>query len=102
MATAIGTCSFLFLFAAISRVFISLLNLFTSTIFGYMTGLGTEYFRSLLQSNCGVSVLDFTPRADGGSPHVCLNRLNQVKCGRQANFFFTSFIKHISDFYIAS
>ncbi|CAH8362435.1 unnamed protein product [Eruca vesicaria subsp. sativa] len=33
-------------------------------------GLGTEYFRRLLQSNCGVSVLDFTPRADGGSPHV--------------------------------
>ncbi|XP_010454527.1 PREDICTED: probable 2-carboxy-D-arabinitol-1-phosphatase [Camelina sativa] len=41
-------------------------------------GLGTEYFRSLLQSNCGVSVLDFIPRADGGSPHVCLNRLNQT------------------------
>ncbi|OAO91658.1 hypothetical protein AXX17_AT5G22050 [Arabidopsis thaliana] len=41
-------------------------------------GLGTEYFRSLLQSNCGVSVLDFIPRADGGSPHVCLNRLNQI------------------------
>ncbi|KAG2280147.1 probable 2-carboxy-D-arabinitol-1-phosphatase isoform X2 [Brassica napus] len=41
-------------------------------------GLGTEYFRRLLQSNCGVSVLDFTPRADGGSPHVCLNRLNQT------------------------
>ncbi|KAL0681542.1 hypothetical protein Bca4012_048389 [Brassica carinata] len=33
-------------------------------------GLGTEYFRRLLQSNCGVSVLDFIPRADGGSPHV--------------------------------
>ncbi|WZZ31258.1 hypothetical protein YC2023_014659 [Brassica napus] len=33
-------------------------------------GLGTEYFRRLLQSNCGVSVLDFTPRADGGSPHT--------------------------------
>lgn len=31
-----------------------------------------------MQSNCGVSVLDFTPRADGGSPHVCLNRLNQT------------------------
>ncbi|WZY75354.1 hypothetical protein YC2023_021738 [Brassica napus] len=31
-------------------------------------GLGTEYFRRLLQSNCGVSVLDFIPRADGGSP----------------------------------
>ncbi|RID73856.1 hypothetical protein BRARA_B00982 [Brassica rapa] len=41
-------------------------------------GLGTEYFRRLLQSNCGVSVLDFIPRADGGSPSVCLNRLNQT------------------------
>ncbi|OAY38154.1 probable 2-carboxy-D-arabinitol-1-phosphatase [Manihot esculenta] len=41
-------------------------------------GLGTEYFRILLQSNCGVSVLDFTPRADGGSPYICLNRLNQT------------------------
>ncbi|KAF8098901.1 hypothetical protein N665_0256s0031 [Sinapis alba] len=41
-------------------------------------GLGTEYFRRLLQSNCGVSVLDFTPRAERGSPHVCLNRLNQT------------------------
>ncbi|CAL5432291.1 unnamed protein product [Camellia sinensis] len=27
-------------------------------------GLGTEYFRILLQSNCGVSVLDFTPRLE--------------------------------------
>ncbi|XP_044469457.1 probable 2-carboxy-D-arabinitol-1-phosphatase [Mangifera indica] len=41
-------------------------------------GLGTEYFRILLQSNCGVSVLDFTPRAEGGSPQICLNRLNQT------------------------
>ncbi|CAN0916653.1 Probable 2-carboxy-D-arabinitol-1-phosphatase [Linum grandiflorum] len=41
-------------------------------------GLGTEYFRILLQSNCGVSVLDFTPSADGGSPSICLNRLNQT------------------------
>ncbi|KAG5248042.1 2-carboxy-D-arabinitol-1-phosphatase [Salix suchowensis] len=43
-------------------------------------GLGTEYFRILLQSNCGVSVLDFAPRVDGGdgSPCICLNRLNQV------------------------
>ncbi|KAJ8641289.1 hypothetical protein MRB53_017983 [Persea americana] len=41
-------------------------------------GLGTEYFRILLQSNCGVSVLDFTPRPDGGSPYICLNRLNQT------------------------
>ncbi|KAK4255207.1 hypothetical protein QN277_008232 [Acacia crassicarpa] len=41
-------------------------------------GLGTEYFRTLLQSNCGVSVLDFIPRSEGGSPHICLNRLNQT------------------------
>ncbi|KAL8204769.1 hypothetical protein R6Q57_010392 [Mikania cordata] len=41
-------------------------------------GLGTEYFRILLQSNCGVSVLDFIPRPDGGSPYICLNRLNQT------------------------
>lgn len=41
-------------------------------------GLGTEYFRILLQSNCGVSVLDFTPQPEGSSPSICLNRLNQV------------------------
>ncbi|GAB2274652.1 hypothetical protein Dimus_009422 [Dionaea muscipula] len=41
-------------------------------------GLGTEYYRILMQSNCGVSVLDFIPRAGGGSPCVCLNRLNQT------------------------
>ncbi|XVF69103.1 hypothetical protein PTKIN_Ptkin11bG0053700 [Pterospermum kingtungense] len=41
-------------------------------------GLGTEYFRILLQSNCGVSVLDFAPRPEGGSPYICLNRLNQT------------------------
>ncbi|KAG4132141.1 hypothetical protein ERO13_D08G014000v2 [Gossypium hirsutum] len=41
-------------------------------------GLGTEYFRILLQSNCGVSVLDFIPHPDGGSPLICLNRLNQT------------------------
>ncbi|XP_022732019.1 probable 2-carboxy-D-arabinitol-1-phosphatase [Durio zibethinus] len=41
-------------------------------------GLGTEYFRVLLQSNCGVSVLDFTPRPEEGSPYICLNRLNQT------------------------
>lgn len=41
-------------------------------------GLGPEYFRILLQSNCGVSVLDFTPKPDGGSTYICLNRLNQV------------------------
>lgn len=43
------------------------------------TGLGPEYFRQLLQSNCGVSVLDFTPRTSGdGPPYVCLDRLNQT------------------------
>ncbi|KAK9279034.1 hypothetical protein L1049_012709 [Liquidambar formosana] len=41
-------------------------------------GLGTEYFRILLQSNCGVTVLDFSPRPEGGSPYICLNRLNQT------------------------
>lgn len=41
-------------------------------------GLGTEYFRVLLQSNCGVSVIDFSPRPHGLSPHICLNRLNQT------------------------
>ncbi|XP_057456015.1 probable 2-carboxy-D-arabinitol-1-phosphatase [Lotus japonicus] len=41
-------------------------------------GLGSEYFRVLLQSNCGVSVLDFNPRPEGGPPHICLNRLNQT------------------------
>ncbi|EES07984.1 2-carboxy-D-arabinitol-1-phosphatase [Sorghum bicolor] len=41
-------------------------------------GLGAEYFRVLLQSNCGVSVLDFTPQTAGGPPSVCLNRLNQT------------------------
>ncbi|KAI5084478.1 hypothetical protein GOP47_0000647 [Adiantum capillus-veneris] len=43
------------------------------------TGLGPEYFRLLLQSNCGVSVLDFAPRTIGhGLPSVCLDRLNQT------------------------
>ncbi|KAH0664386.1 hypothetical protein KY284_029317 [Solanum tuberosum] len=41
-------------------------------------GLGTEYFRILLQSNCGVSVLDFIPQPEGGTPNICLNRLNQT------------------------
>ncbi|KAK4719823.1 hypothetical protein R3W88_018161 [Solanum pinnatisectum] len=41
-------------------------------------GLGPEYFRILLQSNCGVSVLDFTPQPEGGTPNICLNRLNQT------------------------
>ncbi|KAG0486723.1 hypothetical protein HPP92_008818 [Vanilla planifolia] len=41
-------------------------------------GLGTKYFRNLLQSNCGVSVLDFIPKNGDGSPHIFLNRLNQT------------------------
>ncbi|KAF9591144.1 hypothetical protein IFM89_002099 [Coptis chinensis] len=41
-------------------------------------GLGTEYFRNLIQSNCGVTVLEFSPQAEEESPHVCLNRLNQT------------------------
>ncbi|XP_065010397.1 2-carboxy-D-arabinitol-1-phosphatase-like [Musa acuminata AAA Group] len=41
-------------------------------------GLGTQYFRILLQSNCGVSVIDFTPKPRGGPPHICVNRLNQT------------------------
>ncbi|CAN6339644.1 unnamed protein product [Urochloa humidicola] len=44
-------------------------------------GLGAEYFRILLQSNCGASVLDFTPQTGGGPPNVCLNRLNQISLG---------------------
>jgi hypothetical protein len=42
-------------------------------------GLGSKYFWILLQSNCGASVLDFTPQAGGGPPNVRLNRLNQVR-----------------------
>ncbi|WOL02269.1 2-carboxy-D-arabinitol-1-phosphatase-like [Canna indica] len=41
-------------------------------------GLGTRYFRILLQSNCGVSVIDFTPKPRGGPPLICINRLNQT------------------------
>ncbi|XP_020250081.1 tubby-like F-box protein 7 isoform X1 [Asparagus officinalis] len=36
-----------------------------------------DYFRVMLQSNCGVSVLDFTRKPRDDSPHVCINRLNQ-------------------------
>nr|KAJ0208915.1 hypothetical protein LSAT_V11C400201770 [Lactuca sativa] len=32
----------------------------------------------LLQNNCGVSVLDFVPHPEGGSPYICLTRLNQT------------------------
>lgn len=54
------------------------LSLILNFSFEKKSGLGTEYFRTLVQSNCGVSVLDFTPHAEGGSPYICLNRLNQV------------------------
>ncbi|KAI3524483.1 hypothetical protein L1887_03139 [Cichorium endivia] len=43
----------------------------------FTIALGTKYFQILLQSNCGVSVLDFVPKPEGGSPYICLNRLNQ-------------------------
>jgi 2-carboxy-D-arabinitol-1-phosphatase len=48
-----------------------------------------EYFRILLQSNCGASVLDFTPQTGGGPPSVCLNRLNQVSGTCTATAFFS-------------
>uniref|UniRef100_A0A0D6R669 2-carboxy-D-arabinitol-1-phosphatase n=1 Tax=Araucaria cunninghamii TaxID=56994 RepID=A0A0D6R669_ARACU len=41
-------------------------------------GLGPEYFRVLLQSNCGITVLDFIPSIANGPPYICLNRLNQT------------------------
>ncbi|KAH1220662.1 putative 2-carboxy-D-arabinitol-1-phosphatase [Glycine soja] len=53
-------------------------NAVNQALVGTAIGLGPEYFRTLLQSNCGVSVLDFIPRSEGGSPHICLNRLNQT------------------------
>ncbi|KAL5974567.1 hypothetical protein ACLOJK_031237 [Asimina triloba] len=42
------------------------------------SGLGTKYFRILLQSNCGVSVLDFNPQPEGGSPKVSRMMLLQT------------------------
>lgn len=42
-------------------------------------GLGPEYFRRLLQSNCGITVLDFTTSSSFNCPpYICLNRLNQI------------------------
>lgn len=78
VATAIGT---LCLFCKLTGKYMKTLNdIFFSCLLSVsnLSGLGTEYFRVLLQSNCGVSVLDFTPRLEGGSPYICLNRLNQV------------------------
>lgn len=44
-------------------------------------GLGPEYFRRLLQSNCGITVLDFTTCSSFNCPpYICLNRLNQIHC----------------------
>ncbi|KAF6143421.1 hypothetical protein GIB67_029590 [Kingdonia uniflora] len=40
--------------------------------------MGPEYFSLLLQSNCGVSILDFIPRVEEETPHISLNRLNQT------------------------
>lgn len=80
VATAIGTPSFYS--SNLIKVHDSHFMLRTIQVFFLplcQSGLGTEYFRVLLQSNCGVSVLDFTPKPEGGSPNICLNRLNQVK-----------------------
>ena len=73
IATAMGTCH---LFCKLALK-LSILRII-SPCHLLVSGLGTEYFRVLLQSNCGVSVLDFTPRLDDLPPYVCLNRLNQV------------------------
>jgi hypothetical protein len=47
-----------------------------------------EYFRILLQSNCGASVLDFIPQTGRDPPNVCLNRLNQVSRSVWSAVFF--------------
>lgn len=41
-------------------------------------GVGPRYFRHLLQSNCGVSVLDFGPPQIAGDPCVAIERLNET------------------------
>jgi probable phosphoglycerate mutase len=41
-------------------------------------GVGPSYFRHLLQSNCGVSVLDFGPPEIAGDPCVVIERLNET------------------------
>ncbi|KAG6549762.1 hypothetical protein Mapa_008743 [Marchantia paleacea] len=54
-------------------------NAVNQALVGTATGLGPMYFRYLVQSNCGVSVLDFSPRrAAEGPPHVSLERLNHT------------------------
>jgi hypothetical protein len=55
-------------------------NGLTASLLTDVSGLDPVYFRLLLQSNCGVSVLDFTPNKDPeGPPKVSLERLNQVR-----------------------
>ncbi|CAM6128707.1 unnamed protein product [Calypogeia fissa] len=62
-----------------SSVLVVAHNAVNQALVATATGLGPEYFRHLLQSNCGVSVLDFTPRiGKEGPPYVCLDRLNQT------------------------
>ncbi|CAM8886805.1 unnamed protein product [Rhodiola kirilowii] len=53
-------------------------NAVNQALIGTALGLGPEYFRILVQSNCGVSVLDFSPSSEGSPAYVCLNRLNQT------------------------
>uniref|UniRef100_A0A7N0TMP1 2-carboxy-D-arabinitol-1-phosphatase n=1 Tax=Kalanchoe fedtschenkoi TaxID=63787 RepID=A0A7N0TMP1_KALFE len=67
-------------------------NAVNQALIGTALGLGPEYFRVLVQSNCGVSALDFSPSSEGSPPYVCLNRLNQTpksplaeSGGRKAN-----------------
>lgn len=78
VATAIGTVSHLIVNLVLYYVNCHFQCSFFLPFSFWRLGLGTEYFRILLQSNCGASVLDFTPQADGGPPYICLNRLNQV------------------------
>lgn len=78
VATAIGTVSHLIVNLVLYYVNCHFQCSFFFPFPFWQLGLGTEYFRILLQSNCGASVLDFTPQADGGPPYICLNRLNQV------------------------
>lgn len=53
-------------------------NAINQALVATAVGLGAEYYRILLQSNCGLTVLDFSPKTEDGSTNVCLNRLNQT------------------------
>ncbi|KAI9196981.1 hypothetical protein LWI28_028750 [Acer negundo] len=44
----------------------------------YSYRIGNRVFQDFTSEQLCVSVLDFTPQAEGGSPHICLNRLNQT------------------------